>query len=76
MSCRDTQKNLVLRHMRKYGWITTLIAFRRYQICRLSERIRELEDDGHLINHPRVTRNGKTYTVYSLVEGKQQKRAA
>lgn len=76
MSCHDTQKNLILRHMRRYGWITTLIAFRRYQITRLSERIRELIDDGHLINRPLITRNGKTYTVYSLVEGKQQKRAA
>jgi hypothetical protein len=76
MKCRDTQKNLILRHMRRYGWITTLIAFREYQITRLSERIRELIDDGHLINRPLTSRNGKTYTVYSLVEGKQQKRAA
>jgi hypothetical protein len=68
MSCRKTQKAQVLAHMRKYGHITTLIAFNRYQICRLSERIRELEDDGHHINKPRTTRNGKTYSVYSLVE--------
>jgi len=75
MSCRDTQKNLILRHLRKHGWITTLIAFKQYQVCRLSERIRELEHDGHLINHPRVTRNGKSYTVYSLVQGRQARAA-
>lgn len=75
MSCRKTQKAQVLAHMRKYGHITTLIAFRRYDICRLSERIRELEEDGHHINKPRTTRNGKTYSVYSLVEWKQARAA-
>ena len=76
MSCRQTQKQLILRHLRKYGWITTLVAFKEYQVCRLSQRIIELERDGHLINHASTTRNGRTYTVYSLIEGKQQKRAA
>lgn len=75
MSCRKTQKAQVLAHMRKYGFITTLIAFQKYQICRLSQRIIELEWDGHHINKPRVTRNGKTYSVYSLVEWKQARAA-
>jgi hypothetical protein len=75
MSCRDTQKNLILRHLRRHGWITTLIAFKEYQVCRLSQRIIELRADGHLINAPRVTRNGKTYSVYSLVQGKQARAA-
>lgn len=69
-----TQKQQVLRHMELYGYITTFIAFKRYNITRLSERIRELEEDGHFINKPLVTRRGKTYTVYSLVEWR--KRAA
>jgi len=74
-NCRRTQKQLVLNHMRQFGFITTLIAFKRYRICRLSERIRELEADGHYMNKPLITRRGKTYTVYSLVEWKQAKAA-
>lgn len=70
-----TQKDRVLSHLRSRGSITTFVAFARYGIARLSERIRELERDGHLINHTRVTRNGKTYVAYSLVEGKQRKAA-
>jgi hypothetical protein len=74
-NCRKTQKQLVLSHMRQFGFITTLTAAKRYDICRLSERIRELEEDGHHINKPRTTRNGKTYSVYSLVEWKQARAA-
>ena len=75
MRCRKTQKAQVLAHMRKYGFITTFIAFDRYRIARLSERIREIEEDGHQINKPRTTRNGRTYSVYSLVEWQQAKAA-
>lgn len=62
-----TQKQQVLHHLRELGSITTFIAFDRYAITRLSERARELERDGHLINHARITRDGKSYTAYSLV---------
>lgn len=75
MTCRRTQKEQVLNHLSQYGSITTLIAFKRYVITRLSERIRELERDGHLINHTRITRSGRTYVAYSLVEGKQARAA-
>lgn len=74
MSCR-TQKSQVLNHMRMHGSITTMIAFKRYGICRLSERIRELEAEAHLINHTRITRGGKSFVAYSLVEWKQAKAA-
>lgn len=69
-----TQKQQVLDHMEEFGYITTFVAFERYNITRLSERVRELEDDGHDIFKPLITRKGKTYTVYFLAEG--QKRAA
>ncbi len=71
MSCQ-TQTSLVLTHMRTRGSITTLIATARYLCFRLSERIRELERDGHLINHVRVEKNGRRYMSYSLVEGKRK----
>lgn len=76
MSCYATQKQLVLKHMRQHGAITTLDGFREYRICRLSERIRELERDGHVINHKPVERRGKRYMAYSLVCGQARRRAA
>jgi hypothetical protein len=69
---KPTQKDQVLGYMRTRGSITTFIAFEEFDICRLSERIRELERDGHLINHTPITRNGKSYVAYSLVEGEQK----
>lgn len=73
---RVTQKSLILDHLKKRGSITTLIATGSYRCFRLSERIRELERDGFLINHTRVEKYGRHYMAYSLVSGKQQKRAA
>lgn len=67
-----TQKELVLEYMRTRGSITTFIAFEEFSICRLSERIRELERDGHVINHTPVTHGSKSYVAYSLVEGEQK----
>jgi hypothetical protein len=71
-NCKQTQKQLVLHHLRNFGSITTLIATKRYLCFRLSERIRELERDGHLINHTPVEKNGRRYMAYSLVEGKRK----
>lgn len=67
VDCRATQKQIVLRHLRSRGSITTMIAFSRYQITRLSERLRELESDGLLINRAWIERGGKRYVAYSLV---------
>jgi hypothetical protein len=67
-----TQKQQVLEYMRTRGSITTFIAFDEFDICRLSERIRELERDGHLIHHTPITHNGKSYVAYSLVEGERK----
>lgn len=71
MGCQ-TQKSLVLNHLRTRGSITTLIATKRYQCFRLSQRIIELERDGHLINHVPISRNGRRYMSYSLVEDKRK----
>jgi hypothetical protein len=72
MSCEhQTQKQMVLNHLRKRGSITTLIATKRYLCFRLLERIRELERDGFVINHTPVEKNGRRYMAYSLVEGRR-----
>lgn len=66
-----TQKDQVLDYMRTRGSITTFIAFDEFGCCRLSQRIIELERDGHLISHTPINRNGKRYMAYSLIEGEQ-----
>jgi hypothetical protein len=68
----DTQKALILKHLRTRGSITTLIATKHYQCFRLSQRIIELERDGYLINHTPVHKNGRRYMAYSLIEGKRK----
>lgn len=69
-----TQKDQVLRHL-QCASITTWVAFSRYRITRLSERIRELERDGYLINHVRINHDGRSYVAYSLVQGRQARAA-
>lgn len=66
-----SQNDQILRHLRNSGSITTLIAFRRYGVTRLAQRIQEIERN-HLINRCWVSRNGKRYVAYSLVEGKRK----
>lgn len=76
MSCPMlTQKQLVLRHMRQHGYITTLIACDKYRCFRLSERIRELESDGYVIHHLPIKIRGKRYMAYSLFEQKRARAA-
>jgi hypothetical protein len=56
--------------MRNHGSITPMVALKRFGCFRLAARIKELRDDGNLINSAIVTRRGKRYAAYSLVEGK------
>lgn len=60
-----TQKELVLRHMKDYGSISSFEAFQEYGITRLSARIHELRADGHEIKgtcHKARNRYGKPVT--------------
>lgn len=67
-----TQCAKVLKHMRDHGRISTLDAFRFYNITRLSARIWDLKHDGYDIVSETVshTTEGHTirYAVYSLKE--------
>lgn len=45
------QKELVLDYMREYGSITGLLAVTDLGVMKLSNRIGELESDGHSIRH-------------------------
>ena len=65
-----TQNELVLRHMREYGGITSMEAFREYNITRLSGRIHELRQQGYKITTDKQkARNGAIYAVYRLDNG-------
>ena len=64
-----TQEEIVLRLLREYGSITSMSAFRFYDITRLSAKIYNLRKEGYDIPMTRVTsKTGKTYGRYFLRE--------
>ena len=66
---RISQEDEVLNHLRKYGSITSMTAFRMYDITRLSAKVFELRKDGYEIMTLREkSPNGKTYGRYVLRE--------
>ena len=67
-----TQKEMVLRHLKRFGTIQPMEAQQDYSICRLAAVINDLRKEGHLINTitvPHVNKFGhKThYAKYHLV---------
>lgn len=50
-----TQKEEVYRYLLEYGSISQMEAYLKLFVCRLSERIRELESDGISIVRTRVS---------------------
>lgn len=61
-----TQNEVILRHLREYGQITSMDAIMRYGCTRLAARIAELKKDGYDIESEKP--KGKNYAVYRLVE--------
>ena len=71
----ESQKDLVLNHLKTYGRITSWEAIEKYHITRLSEYIRSLRnDDGINIPDEWKENNGKRFKEYRLgaVELKQE----
>lgn len=69
-----TQNEKVLRHIERFGKISTMEAFTEYGITRLSARIWDLRHEGYIIAGVRkdgVNRYGKkvSYFEYQLVGG-------
>lgn len=62
-----TQKEKVLNHLRKYGFITNFDALNNYRICRLSAIIKDLRNEGYKI--ATLLQNGKVnkYGIYVLL---------
>lgn len=64
---KEAQNENVLNHLRMYGGITSMEAFRTYQITRLSGRIHELQARGYKITTEyEKAHNGAVYAVYRL----------
>jgi hypothetical protein len=61
-----TQKQKVLADLLDKRPVTPMSVFKRHNITCLSERIRDLRDDGYNIARDMVTKNGKRYAKYSL----------
>lgn len=58
-----TQKELVLRHMRKYGTITSWDAITEYGITRLADVILKLKRDGHNITRKMIRKKKGERTI-------------
>lgn len=70
-----TQNEQILEHLKRNRGITSIEAINEYGITRLSARIADLRNAGHIIGSESVKykkNNGKmaTYVRYSLLEGK------
>ena len=66
---RVSQEDEVLNHLRKYGSITSMTAFRMYDITRLSAKVFTLRKRGYDIRTLRETSpSGKVYGRYVLKE--------
>jgi len=63
-----SQEYKVLWHMKNYGSITSMQAFRSYEITRLAAKVFELRRKGYNIITLNETKNGTTYARYILKE--------
>lgn len=64
-----TQNEMLLHHMRVHGSVTTMEAFSKYGVTRLSARIWELRKAGHtIVRMMEKNDNGKTYARFFLRE--------
>lgn len=63
---RESQKEIIKRHLLSGGKLTSLSALQLAGSLRLSERIRECEAEGLSIKHKRIKVGTKTVMEYSL----------
>ena len=61
-----TQEQQVLKHIERYGKITSMKAFERYGITRLAARIHNLREKGYRIRTDTITNNKANYASYSM----------
>ncbi len=65
---KEAQTKLILKHLESGASITPMDALNLYGCFRLGARIYDLKQAGHNIETTKVTKNGKTFASYSLVQ--------
>ena len=63
-----TQNQQILEHLKSGKKINPLLALKKFGCFRLSARIFNLREQGNAILTKNVTRKGKTFAEYSLME--------
>lgn len=63
---KQSQNKNILNYLQKHKRITPIQALNKFGCFRLSARISDLEDIGHIIEHKPVTANKKIFMGYSL----------
>ena len=56
----------VLKHIKRYGKITSMKAFEKYGITRLAARIYTLRTRGYAINTTTISNGKAGYAAYSM----------
>jgi len=68
---RQSQKSKLLEYLESGKTVTTASAVDLWKCYRVSERVRELESEGHIIEHKREISSGGAQIVrYRLMESK------
>jgi hypothetical protein len=63
-----TQNQRILDYLKSGKKLTPLVALKEFGCFRLSARIFNLREEGHAIITKNVTRKGKTFAEYSLLQ--------
>lgn len=64
---KDTQREQILKHLKRYRNINPMTALRLYGSFRLAARIKELRNQGNQIKTTKEVQNGKTFARYELI---------
>ena len=66
-----SHKTNLLKHLQKNGNITSIEAFKKWEMTRLADVVFRLKKDGHVITTTLVPNKGHSgkHAVYTLVEG-------
>lgn len=61
-----THEEIIIKHLKEHGKLTSLVAMNRYRIMRLASRVSDLKKKGYPIISVTVTnpRSGKHWTEY------------
>ncbi len=63
-----TQNQRILDYLKSGKTLTPLVALEKFGCFRLSARIFNLREEGHAIITENVTRKGKTFAEYSMLQ--------